>query len=86
MARESLKGPVSVANDVLFYFFFYFFLYFQLKSSILRKVSVCPRSPKAVFIHLEKILLEALIISDICHISENMIFRLHLSFNYEPRP
>jgi hypothetical protein len=83
--RESLKGTISVANDVLFWFFHYYFLYFQLKSSILRKVLVCPRDPKAVLFHLAKFLLEALIISDICHISENMIFRLQLSFNYEPR-
>ena len=32
----------------------------ELKSSILRKVSVCPRGPKAVLFHLTIFLLEAL--------------------------
>ena len=50
-AHESLNGPIVVANDVLFWFFyifFYLFWYFQLKFSILRKASFCPRDPKAV--------------------------------------
>ena len=34
--------------------------YFQLKSSILREVSVCPRGPKAVMFRLAKFLLDAL--------------------------
>jgi hypothetical protein len=41
--REPRTGPI----DILFWFFsLLFFLYFQLKSTILRKVSVCPQTPK----------------------------------------
>lgn len=49
--RRAKNGPIVVANDVLFWFFyifFYLFWYFQLKFSILRKASFCPRDPKAV--------------------------------------
>ena len=40
----------------------HFILYFQLKSSILREVSVCPRGPKAVLIRIAIFFLEALMV------------------------
>jgi hypothetical protein len=61
-AREFLKDPIAVAIYVYFdvFIFFFIYLYFQLKSSILRKVSVCSLCPKAVLFRLAKFLLEAL--------------------------
>ena len=45
---------------ILMFSCFCFYLYFQLKSSILRKDSFCPRGPKAVMFRLAKFLLETL--------------------------
>jgi len=44
-ALESLKGSVSLAIDVLLVIFWG---YFQLKSSILREVSACPRTESSL--------------------------------------
>ena len=48
--RRAKKGHMNLWRAPLtFYFDFFiimFFLYFQLKSTILREVSVCPRAPK----------------------------------------
>jgi hypothetical protein len=55
--RESLKHPISLAIYVLIWFGRG---YFQLKSSILREISACPRGPRAVLSRLAKFLLEAL--------------------------
>ena len=57
--RESQTGPLALAIDILFSFF-HFLEYFQLKSSILREVSVCPWGPTADLFRIAKFLLEAL--------------------------
>jgi hypothetical protein len=56
------SGEPRKGTWISFYLdFFIFFLYFQLKSTIFREVSVCPRGPKAVLFRLAKFLLEALV-------------------------
>jgi hypothetical protein len=62
---EPIRGPwIPEGSHSLshrrFILIFSFFMYFQLKSSIFRKVSACPRGPKAVLFCLAKFLLEAL--------------------------
>ena len=74
-ARESLKGPL--ATDII---------YFQLKSSILKEVLVCPRGPKAVLIHLAKFLLEALMIPYVLQFRRWSLFPVHITSNTAPPP
>ena len=74
--RESQTGPLALAIDILF-IFFHFLEYFQLKSSILREVSVCPWSPKAVLFSIAKFLFEALTTAPIYRIE-------HISNYYSP--
>ena len=57
--RESQTSTLPLAIDILF-LYFHFLGSFELKSSILREVSVCPWSPKAVLLSIAKFLLEAL--------------------------
>ena len=57
--RESQTGPLALTIDILFSFF-HFLGYFQLKSSMLSEVSVCPWGPTANLFRIAKFLLEAL--------------------------
>jgi len=73
------EGPHSLSHRR------FFFLYFQLKSSILRVVSACPRGPKAVLFCLAKYLLEALRLLMHYNLKVSMIFIVCLQFPLKVR-